>query len=56
MYRKGSTVYPEAKKKAFELFDEGMNVPEAYSTLQEEMQFPHLPKDVRYVYRGAKTG
>jgi hypothetical protein len=51
MYRKGSTLYPAAKKEAFILFAEGLKPAEVYRNLKKRLKGTALPRDVRYVYR-----
>jgi hypothetical protein len=51
MHKKGSTLYPEAKKMTFDLLDKEYGVPAIYEELKRELPAKWIPPQVNYIYR-----
>ena len=57
MHKKGSTIYPEAKKRASQLFESGGergDIPKLFIKLQSELRADECPPHVNYFYRWYK--
>lgn len=55
MHKKGSTIYPEAKGRAIQLFESGEirrgDIPKLYIRLQTELRSDEYPPHINYFYR-----